>query len=378
MEALGARHRPLNVSTLGQVFTPPAVVQHMLALRQNSGSVLEPSCGDGAFSRHIPGCLSIEKDPLICPLGALNCDFFSYVPNGTFDTIIGNPPYVRHQDIDPGTRARLEMTFFDGRANLYLFFIKRCVELLRPGGELIFITPRDFLKATSARKLNEWLHQEGTFTHIEDLGDTRTFPDASPNCVIFRYVRGEHSHRTADGRIQVLSDGQLLFLDSLPMLRVCDLFDVKVGAVSGADALFAHPEGNRDFVCSRTASHGETRRMIYRTEVPALLPHKAALLARRIRRFDESNWWDWGRAYPETDAARIYVNAKTRAERPFFLHPVTAFDGSVLALFPRSPKMELEEWVDRLNGLDWAALGFRSGGRFLFSQRALENCPLPL
>jgi len=41
----------MNIGELGQVFTPPAVVQAMLAMRQNRGRVLEPSAGDGAFMR---------------------------------------------------------------------------------------------------------------------------------------------------------------------------------------------------------------------------------------------------------------------------------------------------------------------------------------
>jgi len=41
----------MNIGELGQVFTPPAVVHAMVAMRQNRGRVLEPSAGDGAFMR---------------------------------------------------------------------------------------------------------------------------------------------------------------------------------------------------------------------------------------------------------------------------------------------------------------------------------------
>jgi tRNA1(Val) A37 N6-methylase TrmN6 len=66
--------------------------------------------------------------------------------------VIGNPPYVRYRDIGAATRKLLRQDGFDERSNLYLFFIEKCVRHLAPGGELIFITPRDFLKATSARR----------------------------------------------------------------------------------------------------------------------------------------------------------------------------------------------------------------------------------
>ena len=53
----------------------------------------------------------------------------------------------------------------------------------------------------------------------------------------------------------------------------------------------------------------------------SLLPHHARLIARGIRPFDESNWWHWGRGYPENNRPRIYVNGRTRQSQPFFQHP---------------------------------------------------------
>ena len=88
-----------DVETLGQVFTPPSVVKTMLALRKRGGRVLEPSCGDGAFSKNLPECVAIEFDATHAPAGSLNIDFFSYPLSEKFETVIGNPPYVRYQDI---------------------------------------------------------------------------------------------------------------------------------------------------------------------------------------------------------------------------------------------------------------------------------------
>lgn len=81
-----------DVNALGQIFTPAVVVEAMLALRRNQGSVLEPACGDGAFLRHLPGALGIEIDPAHCPSGARCDDFFALPRTARFATIIGNPP----------------------------------------------------------------------------------------------------------------------------------------------------------------------------------------------------------------------------------------------------------------------------------------------
>lgn len=367
-----------DVGRLGQVFTPETVVRQMLAMRRNQGRTLEPSAGDGAFARHLPGCVAIELDARVAPPGALIMDFFDYPQNERFDTIIGNPPYVRHQDIPEEVKGRLDLSRFDGRANLYLFFIEKCVHHLNPGGELIFIVPREFVKLTAARRLNEFLFQEGSITDFVETGDTPLFAGHAPNCAIFRFERGRTDRSLRDGRRFTLVDGQLMFLRSDYSLPLADIFSVKVGAVSGADDIFTHARGNYEFVSSKTIDTGHTRRMLFNVNHPHLLANKGRLLSRRIRPFDESNWWQWGRVHHVSDAPRIYVNAKTRRKNPFFVHPCPNYDGSVLALFPHAQAWDLHRLAGWLNThVDWEELGFVCDGRFLFSQRTLQSCLLP-
>lgn len=390
-----------NVATLGQVFTPESVVTAMLTLRQNHGRVLEPACGDGAFSRRIPDCVAIEIDRSHAPAESLNIDFFAYPETEKFDTILGNPPYVKYQDIAAPTRRLLRSRLFDSRSNLYLFFIEKSVRHLNEHGELIFITPRDFLKTTSSTRLNSWLYQQGTITHAMELGDAKVFANATPNCLIWRFQKGlfRRQMRYAEignkddlaralaaprwqARHFVEAAGHFMFTRTQHSLRLKDIACVKVGAVSGADDIFASaPHGNRDFVCSETCKTGRTRKMIWTEKTapppPVLLPHKARLLARGIRPFDESNWWLWGRGYPQSDRPRVYVNGRTRQKAPFFLHACPHFDGSVLAIFPHNERIALAEFCAALNRVDWEQLGFVCDGRHLFSQRSLENAPLP-
>ena len=373
-----------DVARLGQVFTPAEIVERMLALRRYSGRTLDPAAGDGAFCSRLPGCVAVELDASHCPPGALNQDFFTYPDSQRFATIIGNPPYVKARDILPATAIHLRSHLLDGHANLYLHFIEKCVRHLDPGGELILITPRDFLKATGAARLNTWLFDQGTITHFEDLGDARIFQGATPNCAIWRFEKGNQTHRLADGRRMVLAGGQLMFTRGIYSLPLRQVFAVKVGAVSGADDIFENAQlGNTDFVCSKTAQTGQTRRMIYLDQegpLPWLEQFKARLLARRVTRFDENNWWKWGRRHFQTDAPRIYVNHKTRNARPFFLHPCTHYDGAVLALFPHRQDISASDLVRltaALNEVDWHEQGFVCDGRYLFSQRSLEQTLLP-
>ena len=374
-----------NVEQLGQVFTPPKVVEFMLDLCQNTGRTLEPSAGDGAFFAQLrkrrPDSVGIEIDGRLAPAGAQVMDFFDYPLNEQFDTIVGNPPYVRFQDVAVDTRKKLKSSLFDKRSNLFLFFIEKCIKHLKPGGELIFIVPREMIKLTAAKKLNAWLFAQGSITHFYETGDVRLFDGATPNCCIFRFEKGRQDRRMADGRRFTEVDGQLMFLRDDYRVRFSDVFSVKVGAVSGADAIYAHPAGNMEFVCSKTVETGETRRMLYNIKHPHLEKHKTELLARRVREFDETNWWQWGRAFPISEHPRIYVNGRTRKAEPFFLHDCNAYDGSVLALFLKNRQIarrDLIECAMMLNKeVDWQELGFVCDGRFIFTQRSLQTCLLP-
>lgn len=368
-----------DVETLGQVFTPQSIVSEMLCLRKNEGRILEPSCGDGAFFNELPGCIGIEIDATHCPLGALNMDFFDYPLSEKFDTIVGNPPYVRFQDINVSTKEKLKSCLFDERSNLYLFFIEKCINHLTDGGELIFITPRDFLKATSAMKLNKFIYENGTITDLIDLGDKKVFKGFNPNCIIFRFEKGNFSRKTNVSKEFVYNNGQLMFTDNCYPLSFSDLFFVKVGAVSGADDIFTNERyGNADFVCSYTAQTGETKKMVFGEKSVYLEQYKERLLSRKIRKFDETNWWQWGRMHYVSDEKRIYVNAKTRNRKPFFIHECRNYDGSVLAIFPKNQNVDIGEICKMLNEVNWFELGFVCDGRFLFSQKSLENTPLPI
>ncbi len=367
-----------DVKNLGQIFTPEYIVSEMLGLRKNFGTILEPSCGNGAFLKHLPNAIGIETDNKFKGKNVLNIDFFDYPADNKFDTIIGNPPYVRFQDILKTTKQKLNLRNFDKRTNLYLFFIEKAIKHLNPHGELIFITPRDFLKATSSIKLNEFIYKNGTITDLIDLGDKKVFGDYTPNCIIWRFEKDNFSRKTSTYKEFILSNGQLLFTNNSYPVKFSDIFFVKVGAVSGADKIFQNDKlGNVDFVCSYTAKTGKTKRMIYGCNNSYLEKFKDKLISRKIKKFDENNWQEWGRKYYESDKNRIYVNCKTRNNKPFFVHESNCYDGSVLAIFLINQDLDVTKMCDELNKVDWFELGFVCDGRYIFSQKSLEDCVLP-
>ena len=137
----------LDVSNLGQVFTPCFIVSDMIKLIKNQGSILEPSAGDGAFALKLDKkrLTAIEYDERFAKKNDfLNIDFFKYPVTNKFDTIIGNPPYVRYQDIDDNTKQlisnslfndnNIDYSIFDNRSNLSLFFIYKSILHLKENG----------------------------------------------------------------------------------------------------------------------------------------------------------------------------------------------------------------------------------------------------
>lgn len=377
-----------KIKNFGQVYTPENIVKLMFHLSKNDGDILEPSSGDGAFTKWINNnsdrkITSIEIDPDNKQPYFIIMDFFDYDENIKYSTIIGNPPYVSFKNICKDTlskiQSKLYLNSYDNRTNLYIHFIRKCVEHLKDNGEMILITPREFIKATSSIKLNNFLYESGTITDWYEYGDDVVFKGYSPTVVIWRFEKNNFSRKTItnEGTKEFkLNDGQISFTNGDNMIRFSDLFFVKVGAVSGMDEVFTNENGNQSFVCSFTKKTGELKKMFYNIKHTDLLVYKDKLISRKIKKFNEDNWWQWGRGLYESNSDRIYVNCKTRDNKPFFINEHKYYDGSVLAIFPKK-YMDLEKASDFLNNVDWNELGFKVGGRLCFTQKSLENVYLP-
>ena len=112
-------------------------------------------------------------------------------PRGGFDAVIGNPPYVRQEQIraiKPALKA-LYADSFDGVADLYVYFYARGLGLLRKGGRLSFVMTNKWLKAGYAEKLRAVLGREAWVEAVIDFGHAKGFfPDADvmPSVLVAR------------------------------------------------------------------------------------------------------------------------------------------------------------------------------------------------
>jgi adenine-specific DNA methylase len=151
-------------------------------------SILEPSCGDGAFLDAIAKAdsgeaqvVAIEFDAVEAAKSAerarnlpidvevLNTDFLGWalaeLPKGgqRFDAVVGNPPFVRYQYLPPTFQGLAEQVFselgcrFTKHTNAWVPFVLASVALLRPGGRLAMVVPAEIIHVLHAQSLRTFL-----------------------------------------------------------------------------------------------------------------------------------------------------------------------------------------------------------------------------
>lgn len=118
-------------------------------------------------------------------------------------------------------------------SNLYLFFIYKSILHLNNRGELIFITPRDFLKSTSSVKLNEFIFNQGSITNFIDLGDKKIFNNAQPNCAIWRFEKGNFTRLTSCLREFTYLNGQISFIKKRILCHLMSYFLLRLVQLAG-------------------------------------------------------------------------------------------------------------------------------------------------
>lgn len=108
-----------------------------------------------------------------------------------FDVVLGNPPYVRHEQIkDLKPIFKVHYDCFVSTADLYVYFYERSVRLLKPSGCLSFISSNSFLNSGFGEKLRHYLQSKTTIKVLIDFAETGVFT-AITEPVIIVLQRGE-------------------------------------------------------------------------------------------------------------------------------------------------------------------------------------------
>ena len=107
-----------------------------------------------------------------------------------FDVVIGNPPYVRQEQIKHLKEAlKAQFECFTGTADLYVFFYERGLKLLRSHGVLTYISSNKYFRAAYGQKLRHFLASRSRIHQIIDFGDAPVFTAiAYPTIVIMENI----------------------------------------------------------------------------------------------------------------------------------------------------------------------------------------------
>lgn len=366
---------------LGQFFTINKDLQTKVVemIKNDPKRVLEPSSGRchllPRLFRRFPRVkvTAIEIDDSLEPVidnkrvKHINANFLTAKFTRKYDTIIGNPPYVKSSK------------------NLYIQFIDKCFDLLTDRGELIFIIPSDFFKLTSARKTLINLLKHGSFTDVYFPNNENLFENASIDVVVFRYQKGVFIDIVRyNGEIYHTNnrDGLVTFTkDKEEGVEISTMFNVYVGLVTGKENVFKTPKGNIDVLNDENVID----RYIYIEEFPSddpginkhMLEHKDALISRKIRKFNENNWYEWGAPRNKVAMEKhrgepcIYVKTLTRRDRVAFKGVVKYFGGGLLCLIPKK-EVDLDLAVDLINSEKFKD-PYMYSGRFRIGHRQIGH-----
>jgi methylase of polypeptide subunit release factors len=104
-------------------------------------------------------------------------NLLSAEPDGGFDAVIGNPPYVRQELLGDETKRALKADYaaFDGMADLYIYFYEQGLRLLRPGGRMSYVVTNKWLKAGYAEALRNLFATKGQVEFVADFGHAKHF-----------------------------------------------------------------------------------------------------------------------------------------------------------------------------------------------------------
>lgn len=199
---------------------------------------------------------------------------FSEVFNqkGGFNVVIGNPPYIR-QELFKEYKKDLQtnyLSIYDGRADLYTYFIKKGFDILHNSGILSLITSNKFIVRGYGDKIRRLLSSEKTIKIMVNFGELPVFKASVDSLIIIaqnkfphdsdllRYVqatKGEHIKNITKlftqsciiKKISSLKDSWV-FKDEKKMLllnklnnfenKLSDVFEIFGGIKTGYDNAF--------------------------------------------------------------------------------------------------------------------------------------------
>lgn len=212
----------------GAFFTPSYIVDFIIneVSPKPTDRCLDPSCGCGAFliglveyykNKHAKSVkqtikeniygsdilnYNVKRSKIILSLfGLLNneiieeSDFNIYHQDSLkaewgnkFEVIVGNPPYVKFQDLSDENRKYLIDnwdTIENGTFNLYFAFFELGHKLLESDGRLGYITPNNYFTSLAGLSLRQYFHKNKCLIKVVDFSHKKVFDAQTYTAISF-------------------------------------------------------------------------------------------------------------------------------------------------------------------------------------------------
>ena len=155
---------------------------------------------------------------------------------GGFDCIIGNPPYIRVQELNkwaPEECAYYKWKYQSaakGNYDIYVVFTERALSLLSSGGLLGFIMPHKFWQAAYGAGLRKIIADGKHVRAIVDFGHQQVFQKATTYTAIHILGHGPNENGVSYARFAALSDGvgQCAQLDTRGQAESVEAFNAEL------------------------------------------------------------------------------------------------------------------------------------------------------
>ncbi len=210
-----------------------------------------------------------------------------------FDCIIGNPPYIRQEqikDLKPLLQKQYQ-DFYSSTADIYTYFFALSYHLLKEKGFNAFITSNKYARAKYGAKLREWLLKKTTIVSYMELNALKVFESAAVDTSIMSFIKQDppkesefkyyeptpddksdlKSARSLSMRQNALSTESFIFADS----TLLDLrgkmekagtplkdWDIQIyrGILTGANEAFIITTGKREEILNACKTQEERKR----------------------------------------------------------------------------------------------------------------------
>jgi hypothetical protein len=129
--------------------------------------------------------------------------FLDVFENGGFDIVIGNPPYIQLQKMGKEADALQDAGFntFARTGDIYCLFYEQAHKILKPGGNLVYITGSAWLRSNYGKALRRFFIQETNPIQLIDLSDCQIFQSATVLTTIFQYKKERNANRLMSLRL---------------------------------------------------------------------------------------------------------------------------------------------------------------------------------